>query len=78
MDMDSRFPDMKWKIKTYPNGSEEWRLVRPSPNGEDRLVAGFYCGPGARTASRSLAKLAEDNIEIYRTIHKVAAKRKRK
>lgn len=75
MEMDSRFPEMKWKIKTHPNGSEEWRLVQPGPTGEDRLVAGFYCGPGA---SKALAKFAEDNIEIYRTNNKATTKRKRK
>lgn len=74
MDMDSRFPEMKWKIKTYPNGSEEWRLVRPGPNGENQLVAGFYCGPGA---SKALAKLTEDDIESYRT-NKATAKRRRR
>ena len=74
MDMDSRFPEMKWKIKKYPNGSEEWRLVQPGPTGEDQLVAGFYCGPGA---SKALAKFTEDTIEIYRT-NKATAKRKRK
>lgn len=60
MDMDSRFPEMKWKIKKYPDGSEEWHLVRPGPNKEDQIVGGFYCGPGA---SKALAKLTEDDIE---------------
>jgi hypothetical protein len=63
--MDSRFPDMKWKIKKRPSGEEEWRLIRPSSEGErDQLVAGFYCGPGIASA---LARFTEDQIERYRT-----------